>query len=137
MITDQLNVFTDNVAVRATAVSETVDCMPLLGKGAPIAVSVCVTEPYPAAATLVITVQESRDGTNFTSCGTIAAPAQTLHKGGVFSFALPQTLRGTTMRLSYALTGSPATGKLWAGVTRDTLEAMEPGQYANGGRAIL
>lgn len=137
MLTDSLNIFTDNKAVRAAGNSEVVSVMPFLGKGNPVTVSVCVTETYPAAATLKITVQDSTDGTTFTDCGVVNAPSEVMKKGGVFSFSLPQTVRGSNVRLAYAVTGTPATGKLWAGVTRDTLEPMEKGQYIDAGKVVL
>ena len=137
MLIDQLLVFTDNKEVRAAGNSEVVDVMPFLGKGNEVIVSACVTEAYPAAATLKITVQDSTDGSTFTDRGVVTAPADVLKKGGVFSFSLPKDVRGTKVRLAYAVTGSPSKGKLWAGVTRDTLEAMEPGQYVNAGKVVL
>ena len=136
MLIDQLLVFSDNAAVRASADSKTVDLMPFIGKGTDVTVSACVTEAYPAAATLKITVQDSTDGAAFTERGVVSAPADILKKGGVFSFSLPRSVRGPKVRLAYAVTGSPSTGKLWAGVTRDTLEIMETGQYANAGKVV-
>ncbi len=137
MLIDQMLVFTDNKAIRATGNSETVDVMPFIGKGADVTVSVAVTEAYPAEAAVTISVQDSGDGAAFTGRGEVSAPAGILQKGGVFSFSLPRSVAGPKVRLAYAVTGAPATGKLWAGVTRDALEAMEAGQYQNAGKTAL
>ena len=137
MLIDQTLVFSDNVPVRANGNSETVDVMPFIGKGNEVLVSACVTEPYPAAATLKITIQNSMDGNTFTDCSVVSAPADVLKKGGVFSFSLPKNVRGPKVRLAYAVTGTPATGKLFAGVSRDATEAMEAGQSANAGATVL
>lgn len=136
MIIDQTLVFSDNAAVKANGNSATVDVMPFIGKGNEVLVSVAVTEAYPAAATLKITVQNSEDGTTFTDHGVVAAPADVLKKGGVFSFSLPKSVTKPKVRLAYAVTGTPATGKLFAGVTRDSIEVMEAGQYANAGKVL-
>ncbi len=136
MITDQLCVFTDNAAVKANGNSNAIAIMPFIGKGEPVLVSVAVTEAYPAAATLNIAVQESNDNATFASVGAIDVPKAKLTRIGAFSFALPATLRGKYVRLAYTVGGTPATGKLWTGITRDALEPYESGQYIRAGKKV-
>ena len=135
MILDHLNVFTDNVAVKASGNSTSVSLMPFTGKGEPVYVAVVVTEPYPTAATLTVAVQESADNSAFTSIGSFDVPKETL-KGGVYHFALPMSLKKRYVRLAYTVGGSPATGKLFAGVTRDMQQSYEAGQYINKGVVV-
>ena len=136
MIFDQLNVFTDNAAVKTTGNSTSVAMMPFIGKGEPVFVAVAVTELYPSTATLGIAVQESADNVTFATVGTFDVPKETLSKGGVYHFRLPMSLKKGYVRLAYTVGGAPATGKLFAGVTRDLLQGYEAGQYINKGVVV-
>ncbi len=136
MIIDQLCVFSDNVAVKASGNSASFPVASFLGKASPVIVSVAVTEVYPATATLKIEVQESNDNSTFTAVGGIDAPKAKLTRVGAFSFILPATLRGKFIRLAYTVGGTPATGKLWAGITRDEFSGYEPGQYIKAGKVV-
>ncbi len=137
MITDQLCIFSDNVSIRATAVSNAVTVMPYMGKGDGGRVSVAVTEAYPATAAVSIAVQESKDGNTFTTLESHSVPqAKLTRTGSYYSFLLPSTLRAEKLRLSYTVTGSPATGRLWAGIAQDELSPYETGQYARAGKVV-
>lgn len=136
MITDQLGVFTDNLAVKTSGNSSSVPLMPFAGKGEPVTVSVAVTEAYPATATLTIAVQESDNNSAFTVVSSLTVPSAKLTKIGAFSLPLPSALRGKYARLAYTVGGSPATGKLWAGITMDEYSGMETGQYVKAGKKI-
>lgn len=135
MIADHLNVFTDNLAVKTSGTSASVSLMPFMGKGEPVYVAVAVTEPYPATATISVAVQESADNSAFTALGSFDVPKETL-KGGVYHFALPKALKKGYVRLAYTVGGSPATGRLFAGVTRDVPQAYEAGQYMSHGTLV-
>lgn len=130
MIIDQLCVFSDNVAPTATP-SKAVDLMPFAGKGEPVLVTVAVTKPFAATGTLSIAVQESSDGSTYTAVQTVTAPNDVVRKGGVFHFALPSSLRGTSVRLAYTAANA-GTGALFAGVSRDVAEVAERGQMTRG-----
>ena len=132
MLIDQLHTFTDNLPVKVTGNSSSVAIMPFIGKGEHLNVAVCITEAYPTTATLDIAVQESSDNSTFTALQTVTVPKAKLNKPGVFNFVLPPALRGKFVRLAYTVGGAPATGKLWVGITGDTLEPMEAGLYING-----
>lgn len=135
MITDKFNLFTDNVPVRANANSTTVSLMPFAGNNEPVNVTVIATEAYPAGAGLSVTVQESADNTTFSDVATYKF-ADLLKPEEVLSFSLPQELKKKYVRLAYVVTGSPATGKLWAGITRDHIAPYESGLYINKGKVV-
>lgn len=137
MIIDQLNVFTDNLAVRSTANSPAVPVMSFIGKGSqPVNVSVVVTEPYAAAATLTVGVQESDSEMGpFATVATYAFPG--INKAGAaLTIPLPPATKKKFVSLAYTVTGTTATGKLFAAVTRDVLGFIEPGQYINKGKVV-
>ena len=85
-----------------------------------------------------IAVQESLDnGATFATLANHTVPAATLTRtGAYFSFLLPATLRGDQLRLAYTVTGSPAKGRIWAGITEDELSPYETGQYARAGKVV-
>lgn len=136
MIIDQLNVFTDNIAIKTTAASPALTVMPFLGKGEPVNVSVIVTEPYAAAATLTVSVQEADNELGpYTVLATYAFPG--INKAGAtLTFPLPKNLKKKLVALAYTVTGTTTTGKLFAAVTRDTLQPYEPGQYIKNGKVV-
>ena len=136
MIIDQLNVFTDNLEVKTSANSPVIPVMPFLGKGEPVNVTVVVTEPYSAAATLTVGVNEADNAMGpFTVLATYAFPGPN-KAGATLTFPLPKTLKKKYVSLAYTVTGTTSTGKLFAAVTRDTLQPYEPGQYIKNGKVV-
>ena len=98
--------------------------------------TVVVTEPYAAAATLTVGVQDSdAEAGTYTTLATYTFPAVD-KPGAVLAFALPQGAKKKFVRLAYTVTGATATGKLFAAVTRDTLQPYEAGQYVNAGKVV-
>ena len=136
MIIDQLNVFTDNIAVKNSATSPALPVMPFLGKGEPVNVTVVVTEPYAAAATLTVGVQEADTELGpYTVLATYTFPG--INKAGAtLTFPLPKSLKKKLVALVYTVTGTTTTGKLFAAVTRDTLQPYEAGQYIKNGKVV-
>ena len=136
MIIDQLNVFTDNIDVKSSANSPVVPVMPFLGKGEPVNVTVVVTEPYSAAATLTVGVTEADTTMGpFTTLATYAFPG--INKAGAtLTFPLPKNLKKKYVSLTYTITGTTSTGKLFAAVTRDALQPYEAGQYIKNGKVV-
>lgn len=136
MITDNLCIFTDGETLTANGTSNVINVMPFTGKGEPVPFTITVSG-YPATATIKATVQESADGTTFADVGVVAVPPETVKHGGVATFLLPTTLRKEYVRLSYTIGGAPASGKLWAGITRDAPGPYEKGQYIDSGKVVL
>ncbi|MDR1947615.1 MAG: hypothetical protein LBQ51_10700 [Desulfovibrio sp.] len=142
MITDQFNIFFDNVATAATANSVSIPLMPWMGRNEPVNVTAIVSgSTNTKPVTLAVKLQESADNAAFTDVATFAmTKADTL--GAVLVFALPYNLRERYVRLSYTLTlGSGETAaatnfKIWAGVTRDDFEPYERGQYIDAGKVV-
>lgn len=133
MIIDQLCVFFDNVDAAASADSPGINVSPYAGRDEPVNVTVILTGTGPAD--LSVDLQESDDNAAFTSVSTY-----TLEKpdaaGASLAFALPYPVKKKFVRLSYALTGTPAGLKVFAAVTRDHFAPYSEGQYIDHGKVV-
>jgi len=135
MITDAFGIFTDNKTVTVTGNSEVVTLMPFSGTGDPVNVTVVVTCPYNTGATMTVNVQESNDGTTFSTTGSFVFKELTKMDPRL-SFSLPQETQSRFVRLNYVVAGA-STGRLWAGVTREQLGWYRRGLYISKGRVVL
>ncbi|MDR2935066.1 MAG: hypothetical protein LBV70_04205 [Candidatus Adiutrix sp.] len=131
MILDQLSVFFDTVDAAASAVSNVVTVSPFAGRDEPVNVTVLLTGANAAAVSLAVTLQESDDKTAFTDVAPFYLKKPDA-AGAVLVFALPYQTRKKFTRLSYALTGSPAGLKVFAGLTRDHFAPYAEGMYLDG-----
>ena len=121
--------------MRANGHSTAVKLMPFTGHDDPIHVTVVATEAYPQSSGLTVTVQVSEDGESYASVA--VHPFSGL--GGAdarLCFTLPGLGKASWVRLAYTVTGNPASGKLWAGITREHIAPYEPGLYIDKGRVV-
>lgn len=136
MIIDQLTVFFDGEAASGgAAVSPSFVFMPRSGEGSePVNVTVALTGAGSGPASLAVTVQESADGESFADLGvfTLKKPGQ--HGEGM-TFALPRAAQERHIRLAYALTGTAAGLRVFAGVTRDRFAPARPALAMRKGKA--
>lgn len=134
MIFDQKNLFSDQQAITATAVSTNVidtgaNGTPYgagaalgrdQGKGCVLPLFIGVTENFATLTSLTATVQHSDDNSSFSDVlGTPAIPVATLKAGYQFPIdSIPLTTTKRYIRLNYTVAGSNATaGKITAGIT--------------------
>lgn len=141
MIFDATNLFSDQQAITATAVSTNVIDLGAtdtpkhavnaitrdIGKGKPIALRVQVTEDFATLTSLTVTVQKDTVegfGSPETVAVSPAIPVADLVAGYVFP--LPAVVRGQDqryMRLNYTVAGTNASaGKITAGLVFDNDE---------------
>ena len=139
MITDSFNTFTDNVTVTAATNSASIPLMSFIGNGTPVNITVLVTAPYNAGASMEVEFQESDDNTTFTKVASFRFDNLTGHgvdgSGNKLSFTIPQETKGKYVRLRYIPTAATA-GKLWAGVTRDHIAPYEDGLFIDRGVVV-
>lgn len=136
MIIDQLNVFTDNVQVIATANSSVVELMPYMGRGEQLYITVLVNTAY-SAGTVTIAVQEcdTATGTFANVVSGIVLPTPT-KAGSLIVFSLPANTAKQFLRLAYTITGSPTTGKLTAFLGPEQFAPYSPGQFIDAGKVV-
>ncbi|MDR2161630.1 MAG: hypothetical protein LBO77_05780 [Desulfovibrio sp.] len=137
MIIDNLCVFSNpDTAIANGAASASVPLGPYTGKGPnPVNVTVIVTTAFtPAGATVTAILQQSEDNAAFADVASFALPDPT-QAGAMLTFALPYNFKGKYARLKYTVTGTSATGNLFAAVTRDHFGPYEAGQYIRDGKA--
>ena len=138
MIIDNLNVFSDNVAV-AAGNSNVVNVMPFLGRGEPVNVAVCVTSNINNLTSLTVKLQQadSAAGT-FADVGAgLTLTLAELKAGNTFRFELPDNAVKPALRLNYTIAGTaPTAGRLFAAITRDTRLNWAPGQRIDKGRVV-
>ena len=134
MIIDQFAIFFDDEAAAASMTSKVVDFMPYAGRGE-IFITMLAKGANAAAVSFAVTVQESKDGTAFTSVGTY--PIQKPDSSPVLhAIRLPEPTRHGKVRLAVAVTGAVAGQKLFAGVTRDHFAPYDVGLYINKGKVV-
>ena len=135
MIIDQFCVFFDNVDAAATADSPGVNVSPYAGRDEPVNITVILSGSNGGTASLAVKLQESDDNAAFTdvSTYTLAKPDAA---GASLAFALPYPVKKKFVRLSYALTGTPAGLKVFAAVTRDHFAPYAEGQYIDHGKVV-
>jgi acyl dehydratase len=132
MIIDQFAIFFDDEAAAASMTSNVVDFMPYAGRGE-IFITLLAKGANTAAVSFAVTVQESKDGTTFTSVAThpIAKP----NRDAVLqAIRIPEPTRLGKVRLAVAVTGAVAGLTLFAGVTRDHFAPYDVGLYINKGK---
>lgn len=132
MIIDQFNIFFDNAAAAASATGNVVELMPLMGRNEPV--NVTFIAKGDEVNTFSLKLEESKDGATFGTVATFgftkgAAPA-------AFTLALPKSLEGEYVRLSYTATGTVSGTKIFAGITRDHFAPYTTGQFIDAGRVV-
>ena len=137
MIIDQFNVFTDNVAVTATANSNVVKLMDYVGRGEQLYVTVVVRTAYSAGAGVAVALQEcdSATGTFATVVSGISLPTPT-KAGSLIVFSLPANTAKPYLRLAYTVTGTPTTGKLSAFISPEQFAPYSAGQFIDAGKVV-
>lgn len=135
MITDQFCIFFDDKAAAASDTSSVVHVGLYAGRGCPIYVSALVKGANAAAVSVVVTIQESADGSTWNNLGTV-----NIHKPdelpALEAFELPLNLKDRQVRLSYALTGTATGLTIWAGVTREHFAPYAEGQFIDHGKVV-
>lgn len=135
MIIDNLNVFTDNFTVRSNNSSVVLDLSPSIGTGDPLNVTVIVTEAYAAAVTLTVNVQDSNDGLAFSTVGSFVLDKPS-RAGSMLQFPMPYNVTRPYVRLSYTVSGTTSTGKLFAALTREHFAPYGDGLYIEKGKKV-
>lgn len=133
MIIDQFGLFFDSTALKASAQGKTISVMPYLGRGNPVNVTVLLQGAETGTMNLVL--EESSDGATFTEAAQFTMTKDTA-ASAAFGFALPQSLRGGHVRLSYTFAGTTSGMKIFAGVTRDHFAPYDKGLYIDGGKVV-
>ena len=133
MIIDQLCVFFDNAAAAASASSPGINVSPYAGRNEPVNITVILSGV--GTGSLAVKLQESADNAAFTDVSTFNLE-KTDAAGASLTFALPYPVKKKFVRLSYALTGTPAGLKVFGAVTRDHFAPYSAGQYIDHGKVV-
>ena len=135
MIIDNLNVFSDNVAV-ASGDSSPVNVMPFLGRGEPVSVTVCLAGDISGLTKLTVKLQQADSAAEaFADTGAgLTLTTEDLKTCRAFRFELPDNVTKPALRLSYTATGSG--GTIFAAMTRDVRLPWAKGQMIDSGRVV-
>ena len=133
MIIDQFGVFFDDKTTTASMTSSVVNFMSFAGREDPIYISLLAKGPNTAAVTYTVNVQQSENGTAFTTAGTFTL-AKPNAQAVLQTIRLPVAVKGPYVRLTVTVAGTVTGGSLFAAVTRDHFAPYEDGLYIDSGK---
>jgi hypothetical protein len=138
MITDKFGLFFDNAAAASSMTSAVVNIKPFAGRQEPVNVTIIVKGPDTSGANVAINLQQSPDGTTFTTLTSVTIPNPALNQ--VVSIALPRSTAQPYLRMTgaaAAIQGGAITGiTVWAGVTAEDYEPYAKGMYIDKGKVV-
>jgi hypothetical protein len=138
MITDKFGLFFDNAAAAASMTSAAVPVNRFAGREDPVNVTIVVKGPDASGANVTLNLQQSADGTTFTTVSTVVIPNPGANQ--VVTISLPRAVTGPYLRMTgaaVAITNGAIAGiTVWAGVTEEDYEPYVAGLYIDKGKVI-